>query len=54
MSIKKISKEQPENFKFNTKNFEIAKKISICKINKFKDITLNLVDELNKIISSLK
>ena len=27
MSIKKISKEQPENFKFNTKNLEIAKKI---------------------------
>jgi len=27
MSLKKISKEQPENFEFNTKNFEIAKKI---------------------------
>ncbi len=27
MSIKKISKEQPENFEFNSKNFEIAKKI---------------------------
>ena len=27
MSIKKISKEQPENFKFNSKNLEIGKKI---------------------------
>ena len=27
MSIKKISKEQPENFKFNSKNLEIAEKI---------------------------
>tara|TARA_Y100000590_G_C15300054_1_gene855923 strand:+ start:90 stop:698 length:609 start_codon:yes stop_codon:yes gene_type:complete len=27
MSIKKIAKEQPEHFKFNKKNFEIAKKI---------------------------
>ena len=27
MSIKKISKEQPENFKFNSKNIEIAEKI---------------------------
>jgi len=27
MSIKKISKEQPGNFEFNSKNFEIAKKI---------------------------
>ena len=27
MSIKKISKEQPENFKFNQKNQEIAEKI---------------------------
>ncbi len=27
MSIKKISKEQPENFKFNEKNHEIAEKI---------------------------
>ena len=27
MSIKKISKEQPENFKFNKKNQEIAEKI---------------------------
>ena len=27
MSIKKISKEQPENFEFNSKSFEIAKKI---------------------------
>ncbi len=26
MSIKKISKEQPENFEFNTKNIELAKK----------------------------
>ena len=27
MSIKKISKEQPENFEFNSKNMEVAKKI---------------------------
>jgi len=27
MSIKKISKEQPKNFEFNSKNFEIANKI---------------------------
>ena len=27
MSIKKISKEQPENFEFNSKNLEVAKKI---------------------------
>jgi len=27
MSIKKISKEQPEVFEFNNKNLEIAKKI---------------------------
>ena len=27
MSMKKISKEQPENFKFNSKNLEIAEKI---------------------------
>tara|TARA_B100000427_G_scaffold169307_1_gene140765 strand:+ start:1265 stop:1873 length:609 start_codon:yes stop_codon:yes gene_type:complete len=29
MSIKKISKDQPEKFEFNTKNLEIAKKIII-------------------------
>ena len=28
MSIKKISKEQPENFEFNSKNLEVAKKLS--------------------------
>ena len=27
MSVKKISKEQPEDFKFNSKNLELAKKI---------------------------
>ena len=27
MSLKKISKEQPKNFEFNSKNFDIAKKI---------------------------
>ena len=27
MSIKKISKEQPENFEFNSKNFDVANKI---------------------------
>ena len=27
MSIKKISKEQPENFEFNSKNMEVVKKI---------------------------
>ena len=27
MSIKKISKEQPKNFEFNSKNLEVAKKI---------------------------
>ena len=27
MSIKKISKEQPGNFEFNSKNLEVAKKI---------------------------
>ena len=27
MSIKKISKNQPENFEFNEKNIEVAKKI---------------------------
>ena len=27
MSLKKISKEQPKNFKFNSKNLDIAKKI---------------------------
>ena len=27
MSVKKISKEQPENFEFNSKNLEEAKKI---------------------------
>ena len=28
MSIKKISKEQPENFEFNSENFEVANKIT--------------------------
>jgi len=28
MSIKKISKEQPENFKFNSKNLDVANKIT--------------------------
>ena len=27
MSVKKISKEQPEKFEFNATNYEIAKKI---------------------------
>ena len=27
MSIKKISKEQPDNFEFNSKNLEVAKKV---------------------------
>ena len=27
MSLKKISKEQPKNFEFNSKNLDIAKKI---------------------------
>ena len=27
MSIKKISKDQPENFQFNEKSLEVAKKI---------------------------
>ena len=33
MSLKKISKEQPEQFQYNEKNYEIAKKI----IDKNKD-----------------
>ena len=27
MSLKKISKEQPENFKFNSKNVQFAEKV---------------------------
>ena len=27
MTIKKISKDQPENFEFNSKNLQVAKKI---------------------------
>ena len=38
MSVKKISKEQPEKFEFNATNNEIAKKICIGKLNKFKEV----------------
>ena len=41
MSIKKISKEQPENFEFDKKNLEIAEKILTNYPNDKKDCCID-------------